>query len=296
MDKLKGNFIALFDSGFGGISNLNMCLKLMPNENYVFYADSVNCPYGKRSKENIIEIGKDIIGRFYKYKPKALIIACNTMSTSDPEALREPFPDFRIFGTYPNLEHILKAGLIIEEHNFQINKDRKYKSFVKKLKVLIIATTATCKSDYLREKIEIYKNFMDVYAEPADPIVNAVESNKVDDIYLKNYLKGLFIPYKDIDHLILGCTHFNFAKDIIRKVLGNKVDISSGSEIATDKCFKYLKERSLLNDDSSSQRVDKEKNVIRIIDTNLTKSRKEAFLRLLEYDKNLHVVEFSDTI
>ena len=291
MNNLKDNFIGLFDSGFGGISNLNFCLKAMPNENYVFYADSENCPYGKKDRSQIIEIGKDIISKFYAYRPKALIIACNTMSTSDPVALREPFPNLKIIGTYPNFEHLLKPGTVLEEHSFQLYKNEKYISSVKKLRVLIIATTATCKSDYLREKMDLYKDLIDVYAEPADMIVKAVENAEVDKMYLKNYLKGLFIPYKDVDHLILGCTHFNFAKDVIRKILGNKVNITSGSEISVDECYKYMKDNHLLNNSKAHPYPDG-KYTIKIVDAHLNKKRKDTFLRLLDYDKDKYNIDF----
>ena len=291
MNNLRDNFIGLFDSGFGGISNLNLCLRKMPNENYVFYADSENCPYGKRSRENIIEIGKDIIGKFYKYNPKALIIACNTMSTSDPEALREPFPNLKIIGTYPNFDHILKPGTVIEEHSFQINKKRNYKSISKKMRVLIIATTATCKSDYLIDKKELFKELIDVYAEPADTIVKAVENDEISSTYLRNYLEGLLIPYKDVDHLILGCTHFNFIKNVIRDIVGDKVCISSGSDISVEECYKYIKDNHMLNNSKARVYPDG-KYTIKIVDAKLDKKRKETFLRLLDYDPDKYNLEF----
>ena len=292
MNEYKNSFIALFDSGFGGISNLNFCLKLIPNENYVFYADSKNCPYGLKEKKDIIDIGKKIIKKFYKYNPKALIIACNTMSTSDLKALSDPFPDLKIIGTYPNFEHLLKPGTVLEEHYFKINRHKKHELTIKKLKILIIATTATCKSNYLKKKIEQYKNIIDVYTESADLIVEAVENNKLNEIYLDNYLKSLFIPYKDIDHLILGCTHFNFAKNIIRKNLSDKVNITSGSEASVNECYKYIRDRHLLNDNVTGAK-DNGKYTIKIIDANLNHERKETFLRLLDFNKETHDIEFS---
>ena len=304
MKNLDGNFIALFDSGFGGISNLNLCLKLMPDENYVFYADSKNCPYGKRTKEDIVEIGKDIIGKFYKYNPKALIIACNTMSTSDPEALREPYPDLKIIGTYPNFEHVLKPGTLIEEHSLKLS-EKNLNSSSKKYKILILATTATCRSDYLNEKMNLYSDLIDIYIEPADMIVKAVENNEVDEMYLRNYLNGILIPYMDIDALILGCTHFHFAEPVIRKILGNKVSITSGCEIAAKECYDYLSENKMLNNTANDSVKDKtgssnkdhnKKHTIKIIDAKLTKKRKETFLRLLDFDKNKHDITFSTSL
>ena len=290
-NNIRNNFIGLFDSGFGGLSVLNYCLKLMPNENYVFYADSTNCPYGKRTRENLVEIGKNIIFKFNKFNPKSLIIACGTMSTSNPVELRIPFPNLNIIGTYPNFEHILKPNMVIENHNISyslndglsINRDR--------IKILILATTATCRSPYLKEKVNLYKNLLDIYVEPADMIVKAVENDEIDSFYLRNYLTDLLKTYYDVNYVVLGCTHFPFAKDVIASIINNKAILTSGCEVAANECYKYLENKNSL----ASAQVNNNPKII-IVDANLDEKRKNTFFRLLDADSSKYDIIFENDI
>lgn len=276
-ESIKNNFIGLFDSGFGGISVLNKCIELMPNENYVFYADSKNCPYGKRTKENLISIGCDILSKFNKYEPKSIIIACNTMSTSSPSKLREPFPNLKIIGTYPNFEHIFKNGLVIENNSYSYNKENGFDIKKKRIKILILSTTATSKSEYLKEKINLYKDFVDIYVEPADIIVHAVENDEVDTFEFYNELEKLLSPFRDADYMVLGCTHFIFAEKIIRKIMNENVKISSGGTIAAYECYDYI---NSLKTNAAVEKTNKKKIVV--VDAMLNEKRKNIFLKLID--------------
>lgn len=292
LSELKNDFIGLFDSGFGGISVLNQCLKQMPNENYVFYADSKNCPYGKRTKENIVEIGIDIISKFNMYNPKSLIIACGTMSTSDPLKLRAQFPNLDIIGTYPDFEHLLKPYDIISEELYDFRLDKKLSITKHRLKVLILATTATCNSEYIKDKLKSFKGLIDVYAEPADAIVKAVENDEVDSFHLRNELENILMPYRDVDYVVLGCTHFPFAKKVIKSIITDKAIFTSGCEIAANICYRHLLEKKSTNTHSG----DKKYSII-FVDTNLDDKRKATFLRLLDADKDKYNIEYlSDLI
>ena len=85
------NFIGVFDSGIGGISVLNELIARMPSENYIYFADTANFPYGKKSKAELFDIGKGIISQFDEKNAKALVIACNTMSTCDMDGFKTKF-------------------------------------------------------------------------------------------------------------------------------------------------------------------------------------------------------------
>ena len=290
-DELKDNFIGLFDSGFGGLSVLNYCLDLMPNENYVFYADSTNCPYGKRTRDNLVEIGKNIINKFNNFNPKSLIIACGTMSTSNPEELRRPFPNLNIIGTYPDFEQVLKPNMVIENHSLSYSLNDGLKINRNRIKILILATTATCKSPYLKDKVNAYKNLLDIYVEPADMIVKAVENDEIDSFYLRNYLTKLLDPYYDVNYVVLGCTHFPFAKDVIANIINDKAILTSGCEVAANKCYHYLE-----NQNSLATKQVNEKYKIIIVDANLDDKRKNTFFRLLNADKNKYDIIYEKDI
>lgn len=288
---IRGNFIGLFDSGFGGLSVLNYCLNLMPYENYIFYADSTNCPYGKRSRENLVEIGKDIISRFNKYEPKSLIIACGTMSTSNPTELRKPFPNLNIIGTYPDFEQVLKPNMVIENHSLSYSLNDGLKINRNRIKILILATTATCKSPYLKDKVNAYKNLLDIYVEPADMIVKAVENDEIDSFYLRNYLTDLLQTYFDVNYVVLGCTHFPFAKNVIASIINDKAILTSGCEVAANKCYDYLKNKNSLAD----KQVNKKPKII-IVDANLDEKRKNTFFRLLDANQDKYDILFENDI
>lgn len=281
------NFIGVFDSGFGGISVLNNLIDLMPYENYVYYADSNHFPYGRKDKKDLVKIGKNIISRFYKREAKTLVIACNTMSTSDMPAFNKKFPELKIIGTYPNFAPLLTSGLVLTNQTIIYDKENRISITRNRKKLLIIATTATCKSDYLSELTSNAESFMSVYVESADYIVHAVENNELDSFEFKNKLKEFFKEYMDIDFLLLGCTHFSFAIDAIREVLGDKVKILSSGDIAANDCYKYLSSKNLLHKNLSPY--------INIIDANIDEDKMQVYKRLISIPNNTHEISFSKT-
>ena len=270
-NKYKHNFIGLFDSGFGGISVLNYCIKFMPNENYIYYADSNNRPYGTKTKNQLIQIGKSIVNQFNNLSPKQIIIACGTMSTASIIELKSLYKNLSIIGTYPNFEHLLSPKTIINEKQLTFNTEDGVTTFHNKKKVLILATKATCNSEYVQDKIENYKNIIDIYAEPADEIVKFVENYELENIELDTYLKRILSKYNHLDYIVLGCTHFAFVKHIIKKYIDENTIITSGSEAAARLC----QSRNIVTN------LESEKPFIKIIDSMIDDKRKETYLKLL---------------
>lgn len=93
--------IGVFDSGIGGVTVLKEIIKIMPHENYIYYSDSKNNPYGDRSKEEIIEICDNIVKMFIKKNCKAIVIACNTASAKAVETLRKKYPNIPFVAIEP---------------------------------------------------------------------------------------------------------------------------------------------------------------------------------------------------
>ena len=98
---LKENPIAVFDSGMGGISVLRELLKVMPNEDYIFFGDSINAPYGTKTKEQVNELTCQHADELFKRGCKALVVACNTATTAAVRNLRNKYPDIPIVGIEP---------------------------------------------------------------------------------------------------------------------------------------------------------------------------------------------------
>ena len=93
--------IGIFDSGIGGVTVLKEIIKILPNENYKYYSDSKNNPYGDKTDEEIIKICDKIVSNFIKQKCKAIVIACNTASAKAAKTLREKYPEIPIIAIEP---------------------------------------------------------------------------------------------------------------------------------------------------------------------------------------------------
>lgn len=286
MNSNNNNFIGIFDSGFGGISVLNSLIRLMPREKYVYFADSTNFPYGKKSKKELVGIGNNIIEKFTIRGAKIVVIACNTMSTSDMGAFTTNFPDTKIIGTLPSFIPIFTPGLVLSENNISYDKENGLKRTVNAKKLLVIATTATCKSKYLTELVKDARGIIDIYVEPADFIARAVEDNTLETFEFNHRLCTFFKEYMDIDFLLLGCTHFPFALKAIKEILGEHTHILSSGDVTADECYKYLSSNNLI---SNSQNLS-----IEIIDENIDDDKKKIYERLIHANSSSLKLHYSN--
>ena len=277
------NFIGIFDSGIGGISVLNSCISLMPNENYIYYADSLNFPYGKKSKDELAKIGIQILSNFDRINAKEVIIACNSMTTTNIGFFKDSFKKMHIEGTYPDFSSIFTPGTILNEKFFSIDKRDGFKITRNKLKLLIIATSATSNSFYLKEAVKNYSGYIDIYIEPADFIVKAVENDILESFDFKLDLKDLFKEYKDIDYLLLGCTHFPHAIDKIREVLGDNAKIISGGDVTATNAYNYLINTQKLNNNV--------KPYIRIVEKDINDNKIKLYKKLIKSNSDLEFTQ-----
>lgn len=216
--------ICFFDSGIGGSTILKEVIKLLPNENYVYYADSKNNPYGNKSKEELFEIVSNAVKNLLKYDPKLIVCACNTATEVVLNDIREKYPSITFVGTEPAVKVV---------HDKYQDK-----------KTLVITTKGTGESERFKSLFNNYKTPNCTLVE-APLLAGLIENNKDPYPYLKELLKD----YKDIDIVVLGCTHFPLAKDALRKVLGN-VTFVDGSVGIANRIKSLLKEN--LNDNGRS--------------------------------------------
>ncbi|MBR2708447.1 MAG: glutamate racemase [Bacilli bacterium] len=199
--------IGVFDSGIGGYSVLEKLKELMPFEEYVYYKDSDNLPYGSKSDEELFKIGFDIVSYLVSAGCSTIVIACNTMTTKCIKRLRESFPDIIFVGTEPAIK---------------VACDRNYKN------ILVMATPATIKSDCVSRLVENNKkDFQNIYLAACDGLARAIEDD--DKVKINVILKNVLDKYKNnnIDCIVLGCTHYTFVKDEIRKIIN--ADFVDGS-------------------------------------------------------------------
>ena len=216
--------IGIFDSGIGGISVLNELQKDFPNEKYIYYADYINNPYGSKTKDELIKIGINIVNILINEGCNIIIIACNTMTISSLEILKELFPNILFVGITP---------LIKEACN------KKYKN------ILVMGTPFTLKSKYVLDSIKQYKKYnQNIYLLNSPRLAPLVETFNYDNI--KEYLINILTDYKDIDCIVLGCTHYSLIKNIIQDIMIDSF-ILDNTKLISNKLKEFIKPSNINN-------------------------------------------------
>ena len=199
--------IGVFDSGVGGLTVAREIIRQLPNEKIVYFGDTARVPYGSKSKENIIRYSRQII-RFLKSKNvKAIVVACNTASAIALEEIRDEI-DIPIIG-------VVKPGAKVAAAN------------TKNKRVGIIATEATINSNIYTNVIHENDRDITVFGKACPLFVPLVEEglleDSVTDEIARRYLEEL--KTKDIDTLILGCTHYPLLRKTVGRIIGDNVNL-----------------------------------------------------------------------
>lgn len=235
MDK-KDLKIAVFDSGVGGISVLKELMALMPQEQYLYFGDSANAPYGTRTTEEVKILTLNAAGMLYERGIKALVIACNTATAAAIELLRKEYPNIVVIGIEPALK--MAADRFPRGH------------------VGIMATQVTLREEKLEHLVG---RFPDATVEriPAPGLVELVEQGKAESAETEALLRRILAPYQgQLDAIVLGCTHYPFVKDTVRKVLGDQVTIVDGGAGTARHTKRCLAERGWLREGEGSLQME----------------------------------------
>lgn len=219
--------IGILDSGIGGTTVLNEIIKLLPKEDYVYYADSKNNPYGEKSPKEIYKIVENIVEFLLKEKDcKMIVIACNTATTRCMKKLKEKYKDIPFVGTVPAIK---------------VACDNSYKH------TLVLATPSTIDSERTKELIEENrKENQEIILISCDGLANAIETKnkeKMNDILENVKEKTKNTP---IDSIVLGCTHYPLIKDEIHKFFKD-IPLLDGSIGVAKEVKRQLENHNLLN-------------------------------------------------
>ena len=294
---VDNKYIGVIDSGLGELSVLLKLINFFPKGRFVCFADTKNNPYGLKDKNTIINLSSNMIESLKKYNVKDVIIACNTISTQAMYELKEIYNNINFFGTFPVFNEVFNDALLNNKTlyhdetfiSFDTSKNSIFKIFNitrnKDIKnVLVLATTSTIKSRFLKKEIKTAKGLINIYKKSADKIVRFVENNETNTLDCYKYLKDLLKDYKDINYIILACTHFPFIKDKIDKIYeGKNVKIIDNTLNVAKNFYEYTL-RNNINYNS-------DKLEINIIDSKLTNDRKEIYLNILnDYKDNINFI------
>ena len=229
--------VGVFDSGVGGISVLRELVKLMPNENYIYYGDSKNAPYGPKTLEEVRRLTVEHIDFLVERGAKAIVVACNTATSAAIDLLREKYPDMPVVGIEPALKPAVKA----KEHS----------------KVVVMATPMTLSQTKFNSMMHIYEDDANIIKMPCPGLVEYIESGVLDGPVLDAYLEKQFAPYDkaEIDAVVLGCTHYPLIREVIQKHLPG-VFVYDGGFGTAKQTKRRLEERGLLSDRESGGKVE----------------------------------------
>ena len=227
----KHSYIAVFDSGVGGVSVLRELRALMPGERFYYFGDSRNAPYGKKTTDEVRELtlaaGRKLL---VEQDCKALVVACNTATAAAITDLREAYPDRIIVGIEPALK------LACDRHPGGT--------------VGIMATDVTLREKKLAALMEWVKRDCRVIRVHAPGAVELVEAGKCDTDEAVALMEKLLGGYAGkLNALVLGCTHYPFLKKAMGVVLGDRVELLDGGEGTARETRRRLLEAGLLWED-----------------------------------------------
>lgn len=253
----KKSPIAVFDSGLGGISVLKELVRLMPHENYIYFGDSKNAPYGVKTAGEVLALTENAVDMLIKKQAKTIVVACNTATSAAVDILRQKHPDLPVIGIEPALKPAAAAS--------------------SNGRIVVMATAMTLREKKFSMLLEQYADKAEITLLPAPGIVEFVEKGITKGPKLEAYLTQLLATCREAkpDSIVLGCTHFPFVKDSIKKVIGCPVRIFDGAEGTAKETRRQLAIANKLNDSGES-------SVIEFFNSDNSPRIQELCRRLLE--------------
>jgi glutamate racemase len=199
--------IGLFDSGVGGLTVLKSFIKYHPNNEYYYYGDTLNVPYGDKSVDELYTCVKKILEYLKEKKVDIIVIACGTVSANLYDRLKEEI-DIPIYSVISELPEYM------EKNNYK--------------NTLVMATNATINSHIFKKNIK--NNIIEVACPKLVPLIEEQNYREIDNA-LNEYLKDI----DGIDSIILGCTHYPIIKEQIENKIAKKIDIIDMGEVLAKK-------------------------------------------------------------
>lgn len=231
------NFIAVFDSGVGGISVLREMVRMMPQEDFLYFGDSANAPYGTKTTAEVRDLTLGFVKRFLDEGAKAIAIACNTATSAAVRDLRQLYPNVPLVGIEPALKPAA------EQHPNG--------------RILVMATPMTIREEKFHLLLSRYEDAAEVIPLACPGLMEYVEAGQADSEEVRDFLRELLAPYlkEGLAAVVLGCTHYPFVMHRIREVLGEDVAIYDGGEGTARELKRRLSEAGLLKPENGRKGV-----------------------------------------
>ena len=221
--------IGVFDSGLGGVSVLRACASLLPREDFLFFGDSANAPYGEKTLDQVRALTLRRAEELLDRGVKAIVVACNTATSAAIALLRDRWPEIPVIGIEPAVKPAAQAG--------------------DSSQVLVLATPLTIHEEKYQNLAAAFCHEANVISLPCKGLAELVEEGHRDDEVIDDYLQELFLPFRHcgVEYIVLGCTHYPFVEKAIRKNFGRPVEIIDGSEGTARQLKRQLEAADLLS-------------------------------------------------
>ena len=219
--------VGFLDSGLGGISVLGEAMRLLPDENFIYFGDTKNIPYGDKPPEQVYHFTHAAVMRLLDEGCKAIVIACNTATSAAAGQLRQEL-DIPIIG----MEPALKPASLMDGDG----------------KVLVMATRVTLSLPKFESLMERFGH--DAIRVPCPGLMECVEDGALTGERVERLLAELLVPYRDlpVKAVVLGCTHYPFLKPTIARFFPPEVHLVDGNLGTARQLKRRLEEASLLSD------------------------------------------------
>lgn len=222
-----GDCIGVFDSGLGGLSIVKEIQRQMPEENIFYFADTQHMPYGPRPLDEVRRFSLSIAERMLQLPVKAIVVACNTASAAALKPLRQAHPGRLFVGMEPAVKPAAaesKTGV-----------------------VGVLATQATFQGELFESVVHRFAGEVEVIRQPCPGLAEFIEEHEPDHPALEAMLEKFIAPLlrRNIDNLVLGCTHYPLVKQAIMKIAGPGVAVVDPSPAVARRCQSVLQEAGL---------------------------------------------------
>jgi glutamate racemase len=221
--------IGIFDSGIGGISVLRAIREQIPEESIVYFGDQGHIPYGPRPMQQIRDFSEAITRFLLAHHAKIIVVACNTASAAALKYLRETFPDVPFVGMEPAVKPAAE--------------------YTHTGKVGVLATPATFQGALYALVVERFANGVELFQNTCPGLVQQIEQGNLQGKETRRILEDALIPMleKNIDTVVLGCTHYPFVIPLIQEVAGEGVRVIDPAPAVAKQTMRLLEAKGLKN-------------------------------------------------
>jgi len=230
--------IGIFDSGIGGLSILRAIRGFMPGEPVVYFGDQIHIPYGPRPMEQIGRFSEAITNFLIQQQAKIIVVACNTASAAALKDLRVKFPEIQFVGMEPAVKPAAER--------------------TQTGRVGVLATPATFQGALYTSVVERFGNGVDLFQHTCPGLVQQIEQGNLDGKETRQILEDALLPMleKNIDTVVLGCTHYPFVIPLIEKIVGEKVRVIDPAPAVAKQTKRLLEAGGLVNPASAGGSVE----------------------------------------